>query len=75
MTPTRYHGELDILCNGPKEQLTHLGPVGVELSGVSGVLQGLVVLAQLGVGSSPVTVEDVVGRVQAQGLCVQGHSL
>ena len=53
--------------------LAHLGPVGLELDRLLGVLQGLVKLALRGVAGRAVAEEHVVGGIQLDGLtCRRG---
>lgn len=50
-------------------------PVGLDLNGLAGILQGTLVVALLGVSGGAVAVEDVVGGVKGNGLGVTAHGL
>lgn len=43
--------------------ITHLAPVWLNLYGLAGIFQGIVIVALLGIGGRPVAEEDVIGRV------------
>ena len=51
----------------------YLWPFRIELLSFDGILKCFGELAHFDVGSRPVAVQDVIGRVQLDGLRVQGH--
>ena len=60
----------------PAEQmLSHLSPVRLDLDGLTGILESILIVAFLGVGSGSVTEQDMVWGVEGQGFGVALHGL